>query len=736
MVMKQYLKNLYYSLPLQLVLLHFRKYQVLLLFWYILFGVCAGSFMKTFGAEGLFFSPEYLGKVNFVGAFIMGTCLAVFVMSWNITTFILQSKRIKFLATTTQPFLKYCINNAIIPICFLVFYIFKSIIFNTNKELMQWPAAVLVTLAVFVGFWLIMLISFAYFFTADKNIEKRLGTAAIDLSKTNELENSKNDEDSFGLKVWWYLSKSLKVRAVRNVKHYKKDFIDAVFRKHHLAAIFCILAALLFLVIIGFFLENKYAEIPASASILLVLSLAMALLGALTYFLQSWSLIAVIVSVFILNKLYQSGVIDPHNKAYGINYTQKNLRPIYNDSSLNTLCSDSIMAQDKLNMLTILNNWKRKQTTEKPLMVFINVSGGGLRSAGFTMNALQNLAKNTNGKLMENCFMINGASGGMLAAAYYRQLYLQNKKITNNPNSLQHTYSITNDLLNPVFTSLLARDLFGTVQKFNEGNNFYIKDRGYAFERKMISNTNGLLNVQLKELKAPEYNAEIPLMIFNSVVRADARKMLISTQPISFLMKPYATAIPDAVDFTALFKNQQALNLKLTTAMRMNATFPYILPNVWLPSNPVIDVMDAGLRDNFGQETTLRFISNFKDWIENNTSGVLIIQIRDREINGVNEKEGFSSLTDMMFTPATMTQKNLFKLQHYYQEQQYNYLFANDSGFYKKVTLQYQATNKQRGAPLSFHLTALEKQDVIQAYYNPQNQKVVELIKSAFLKSK
>jgi hypothetical protein len=64
----------------------------------------------------------------------------------------------------------------------------------------------------------------------------------------------------------------------------------------------------------------------------------------------------------------------------------------------------------------------------------------------------------------------------------------------------------------------------------------------------------------------------------------------------------------------------------------MNATFPYVLPNVWLPTNPVIDVMDAGLRDNFGQENTLRFIESFKNWLQENTAKVVIIQIRDRSI--------------------------------------------------------------------------------------------------------
>ena len=120
--MKQLLNNIYYSFPAQLFILHFRKYQVLLLFWFILFSTVNSDFMKNYGADALFFSPEYLGTVNMLGALITGIALGVYIMSWNVTTFILHSKRFKFLATTTHPFLKYCINNAVLPLLFILFY--------------------------------------------------------------------------------------------------------------------------------------------------------------------------------------------------------------------------------------------------------------------------------------------------------------------------------------------------------------------------------------------------------------------------------------------------------------------------------------------------------------------------------------------------------------------------------------------------------------------------------------
>src|SRR4029079_7117625 len=103
-----YLNGFWYSLPVQLLLLHFKRYQVLLLFWFILFSTVNGTFMHRFGAHMLYLYPEYLGHVNALSLSLVGVAVAIFVMSWNITTFILHNKHIRFLATTTQPFLKYC----------------------------------------------------------------------------------------------------------------------------------------------------------------------------------------------------------------------------------------------------------------------------------------------------------------------------------------------------------------------------------------------------------------------------------------------------------------------------------------------------------------------------------------------------------------------------------------------------------------------------------------------------
>ncbi|MBS1511193.1 MAG: hypothetical protein JST86_10145 [Bacteroidetes bacterium] len=738
--MKRLITDIFYSFPVQLFILHFRKYQVLLVFWLILGSTVNSGFMKNFGADALFFTPEYLGNVNALGAAIVGVAMGVFMMSWNITTFILHSKRSKFLATTSKPFLKYCINNAVLPLLFITFYFIRLFQFNDYKELMSFGEIMLILAGIMGGFILLLLISFIYFFGAEKTIVR---TVAPVVGNPKQFKQSydpavKAQREGFGMKVGYYFTGRLRLVKARNVSHYSQDFLDMIFKRHHYSAMICIMLAFIFLAVVGFFMDSPLFQVPAAASIFIFFAVMTAVIGALTYFLESWSLLFIIILIFGLNILYTREIIDPRNKAYGLHYTSGE-RPEYSKQNLQQLCTPEKIMADKANMIAILEKWKTRQHEDKPVMIFINVSGGGLRSGTFVMNTLQQLDSITNGKLMQHTMLISGASGGMLAATYYRELY--RSKINGVPvdlSSTRYTNNIAQDLLNPVFSSMIARDMFAPAQKFHVGELEYVKDRGYAFEQKLNNNSEGILNQQLKDIAADEKTAKVPMIIFNNTISRDGRKMMISTQPISFMMKPllYAqdtTASPDAVDFSAFFAKQDPENLRLLTILRMNATFPYVLPNVWLPTNPVIDVMDAGLSDNFGQETALRFIENFKDWLTENTGGVLVLQLRDRANDNWQLPFVSKDITDILIKPGTMLQYNWYKLQDYGEGSQFSYIHDGLDTVLHKITMMYVPENEEQGAALNFHLTAREKRDVIASFYNAGNReavkKIVQLLK-------
>ncbi len=161
----------------------------------------------------------------------------------------------------------------------------------------------------------------------------------------------------------------------------------------------------------------------------------------------------------------------------------------------------------------------------------------------------------------------------------------------------------------------------------------------------------------------------------------------------------------------------------------MNATFPYVLPNVWLPSNPIIDVMDAGLRDNYGQESALRFIAVFKDWLQQNTSKVVLIQIRDRSMSDWDKPLESNSLIGFLTKPFLILQNNWFKMQDYYQHDQLSYLHQSFGNSFHRISFQYIPSKKEAPASLSFHLTAAEKRDIANAIHNPLNQQELDRLK-------
>ncbi len=704
--------------------------------------------MKSFGTEALFLGPEYLGDVNAIGTAIMGIAIGVFIMCWNITTFILFSRHFSFLAATQYPFLKYCINNAAIPLTFLIFYLLKAYQYAHYKELIPNVEIIFLVAGFLAGLLLILSISFFYFFQADKTILKKLQPAfnsARNYFAHLQPENIAANNMSL-LKSEWFLDSFFRVRRCRDVSHYSHELMEKVFKRHHFAAVVSLLVAYLFLILIGYFLDSKFFQLPAGASITLFCAILIGVIGALVYFFQSWSVPALIIFFFIINALYRIEWIDPRNKAYGLNYNNREEAPTYTQQSLEQLSNPQATEADKKNMEMILNRWKQKQGEEKPLMVLITTSGGGTRSATFTMNVLQYLDSISGGQIMKKTFLITGASGGMIGATYFRELYRERLHHKNlDLQSPEYVDNIADDLLNPTFTSFIARDLFAPEQKFTMGPYTYLRDRGYAFELALNDNTRGVLNKKLKDYVADESAATIPLMFYHNVITRDAKMMLISTQPLRFMMKPPADSLdknitPDAVDFTTFFKNQDPFNLRILTTLRMNATFPVVLPNVWLPSNPVIDVMDGGLRDNYGVSTSLRFLSHMQKWIEENTRGVLVIQIRDRMDGGWEHPYEYDDLTENAVKPFFLLQNNWYKMMEYFQSDMATY-FVSNSGFpIHKISFQYIPKKEEDKAALNFHLTQREKLDIhasLSSKYNVESfTKVMQLLGSGVDKTK
>jgi hypothetical protein len=132
--------------------------------------------------------------------------------------------------------------------------------------------------------------------------------------------------------------------------------------------------------------------------------------------------------------------------------------------------------------IEILNNWRMKnclnsiQMQRKPKLVIINASGGGLRSALWTFYSLQYADSLLDGELLKHTELITGASGGMLGAAYLRELMLRksNHKIRTF-NRQTYIDNIAKDVLNPVVFAMTVNDLFLRIEDVKIGGKNYKK---------------------------------------------------------------------------------------------------------------------------------------------------------------------------------------------------------------------------------------------------------------------
>lgn len=737
-----FLKNFYYSFPIQLLVMHVKKHQVLLLVWIMLFLGAAGQFGQLYGIRYLFWDPEYLGSVNYIGFAIVGAAFGGFIMTWNITTYILESSHFQFLASFERPFAIYCLNNSIIPLSFVLTYLYFAVDFQNASDKLLAKDILMLIGGFLAGLLIIIFTSAIYFQTTNKNIfnlfnlrikELKKIRRRVTLREDNRWDDMRSREDEF--RVDFYLTMSLGLRHIRSVKHYDEKMLRDVFRQNHMNAFIIEMVTILIVFGLGFLIDYQFFRIPAVASGVLFLAILISLAGVIDFWFKSWKSLAFILGIFLLNFIVlKFDLVTYSNKAYGLDYDKEQAE--YSYASLDALSSPENVYNDRKNTLDILNNWKQKTGLAKPKMVVLNFSGGGLGAATFAMVMMQHLDSALVGKLMLNTSMMTGASGGMIGATYWRDLYHQqlNGKIVNMYDSI-YVHNVSKDLLNITMATLVSNDIVYPLQKFETAGQTYRKDRGYAFEKQLNENTDNAFNKPLSYYAEDEKRAQIPMLIFAPTIINDHRRLYICSQPVSYLSRPtgkdYRPRITDVdgVDFQRMFGQQGADSLRISSAVRMNATYPYILPYVTLPTEPVIKVMDAGMRDNFGLSTSAKFLYAFRDWINANTSGVVLVQIRqykrERDIEGY-ERETF--LTSLL-SPISNIYSNLTSVQDYEQTYLLNAVSEALGGKVELVTLEYNPQKKEEEASLSFHLTDKEKNDIINTVHDPKIQEGISRLK-------
>lgn len=291
-----------------------------------------------------------------------------------------------------------------------------------------------------------------------------------------------------------------------------------------------------------------------------------------------------------------------------------------------------------------------------PILVVVTTSGGALRAALWTESVLRHLGEKITG-FPRHVRLITGASGGMLGAAQYVSVQARIQARVQGLGRIGRVGRIGSDYLTPIAWQIAFRDFVPNIL-FPVA----VENRGDVLEEAWVKSTPGL-GMRFRELKPLEDAGLIPSIVFSPMLVEDGRRLLISNLSLADLTDlpgraliredrktlrdqfmeeqaprtdepdDYDLEYPDvasvsAVEFFRLFGEEGRSDLRLASAARMSATFPYVTSSVTLPTDPPRHVVDAGYYDNYGVNLAAAWIASHRDWISRRTSGVLVVQAR------------------------------------------------------------------------------------------------------------
>lgn len=740
-----------YSFPVQLLLTNFQRNLILMLCWAILFAMVSGNFGKYLGIPYLFLDPEYLHKVNFRSFFIIGMVLGGFTTAFHITCYITDGHRFSFIGSMPKPFTKFVINNSVIPVTFLITYIYQIIKFQISNEYatrvdLAWNLGGLIT-----GYFVMTSCLSIYFWFTHKDIFKYVVCRIDEKIKSNVRATRANVMKKLDIarkkqvRVDNYLDYDFKFKNVKDTNFYNKATVLQVFDQNHFNLVIIELLIFVFVLMLGILKDHPAFQLPAASSFIIFLTIFVMLSGAFFYWFGGWASTMALILFLLLNYLAAEGYLTRRYEAFGLDYQ---VPPVeYSIKTIRTLNNPANLERDRQASLVMLENWRKKfPVNEKPKMVFLCASGGGKRAALWSLTALQTADSLTSGKLMENSILITGASGGLIGASYFRELKLREKLgQKTKPYSRIHRELISTDNLNPIIFSLMANDIFVTFSKFEYNGNYYYRDRGYTFEEQLNLITGHLMDKPISAYDSAELQGIIPMMILSPTIVNDGRKLYIASRPISFMnydntsFPDYAMSKSSGVDFISLFKEQDGEDLRFLSALRMSATFPYITPNTSLPSDPPIKIMDAGISDNFGLSDAVRFVYAYKDWISENTSGIIFLSIRDSPKLGTIAPKIKQTIIDDFTQPIT----NVYNNFENFQDINSDMLISHAKSWLKtdidRIDIQYDLESyvtilqdmdslrlNNARASLSWRLTSREKYSIITSINSEKNQEALQ----------
>jgi hypothetical protein len=345
--------------------------------------------------------------------------------------------------------------------------------------------------------------------------------------------------------------------------------------------------------------------VPAALAVGLAVALGIGIFGLLRFWFRRYRFFWTALLIVLACSIGVTGDI-PVTGLSNVGFPKEGARP-----------------RELLDDVDVLERWKAQFQEDKPRLVVVATSGGALRAALWTINILRDLELRFPG-FLRHVRLVTGASGGMVGAAHLVSA-LEQLGPTPPPGRLSYEWfdAIMEDAAKDSLTAVTRALLLPR------------SDRGRALEDSWEDHTNDRLAMPFRTLLAGERAGWLPSLVYSPVLVEDGRRLVVSNLELGSIVDTLAPGPTgshlQSISAVQLFActGNGIDPIKLSTIARLNATFPWVTSAALLTTTPDRRVVDAGYYDNYGVDVATAWIRKNAVWLERNTSGVLLLQIRD-----------------------------------------------------------------------------------------------------------
>ncbi|MFI5183343.1 MAG: hypothetical protein ACHQNV_03010 [Vicinamibacteria bacterium] len=320
-------------------------------------------------------------------------------------------------------------------------------------------------------------------------------------------------------------------------------------------------------------------------------------------------------------------------------------------------------AVELLDDLAVLEKWRRRHE-KPPVLVIMAADGGGIRAGLWTATVLARLEQEWPPFAL-HLRAVTGASGGMLGAAIWVATLAEPEDARRPRHRCGGSEVGGDEVLDMVQMGGLSAIAAGMVFRdflpppFRSG-----PDRGRCLELAWEGHC-AELRRPMADLAPGEGSGWRPSLILSPMIVEDGRRLVISNLDLGSLLDNEGPMLGGGRSYSLagvqLFRKLPARTLSLSTAVRLQANFPWVLPSTELPpldpGRPRFRVVDAGYYDETGVDLACLWIFRHREWLRAHTAGVLLIQNRDQPSRNRHElpraQRGLVRGLDGLVTPVS-----------------------------------------------------------------------------------